>query len=229
MKSQWGEADFERLKRVYALYDEAVESVEVVCAEKCSSCCTCNVTLTSLETGFLIASLTLPEKKKLQNRVERYFPGKRYIPKMTTNMFARMCMQGKDIPEEANDPSWGRCPLLADDMCSLYDARPFGCRALMSGVHCGERGYAQVPPMVLTLNNLFLQTIEHMDEKGFFGNLSDMLSLFLWDNAVTPFSDSSGTTENSRFLVNEKIAVLMVPPEHREKVRPVLEKLSCLA
>jgi hypothetical protein len=27
---------------------------------------------------------------------------------------------------------------------------------------------------------------------------------------------------------NEKIPVLMVPPEHRETVRPVLEKLSCL-
>ncbi|MCD4722580.1 MAG: hypothetical protein K8S13_22390 [Desulfobacula sp.] len=228
MKKQWVESQIDLLKRMVALYDKAVEHIEVKCQQKCSSCCTCNVTLTSLEAGFLIADLTQEEKKDLKTRIKQNFPQKRYIPKMTANMFARMCVEDKDIPEEENDPSWGKCPLLVDDMCSIYDVRPFGCRALMSQVHCREKGYARIPPIVLTINNLFLQYIEHLDQKGFFGNLSDMLTLFLSDNTIQSFSDPSKITNDGRFLFNEKIAVLMIPPEHREKLRPLLMKLSDL-
>lgn len=226
MKRRQGEAKIEWLKKVYALYDEAIEHEAAVCRQKCSSCCTCNVTMTSLETGLLMAA---PQAKdKLKSLMEQHFPQKRYIPKMTTNMFARMCIQDLDMPEEENDPSWGRCPLLVDDMCSVYQARPFGCRALMSRINCGQNGYAQVPPIVLTLNNLFMQTIEHVDENGFFGNLSDMLALFLSDTAFEKLSDFSRITDDNRFCLNEKITALMVPPEHRETVRPVLDKLSYL-
>lgn len=177
---------------------------------------------------YLLHVVAPEEKKDLKTRIKQNFPQKRYIPKMTANMFARMCVEDKDIPEEENDPSWGKCPLLVDDMCSIYDVRPFGCRALMSQVHCREKGYARIPPIVLTINNLFLQYIEHLDQKGFFGNLSDMLTLFLSDNTIQSFSDPSKITNDGRFLFNEKIAVLMIPPEHREKLRPLLMKLSDL-
>ncbi|WP_051012276.1 hypothetical protein [Desulfobacula toluolica] len=225
MKNQRGNPGIERLKKIYSLYDDAIDHMEGVCQKKCSSCCTCNVTLTSLEADFLFGALTLLEKKALQDRINRHFPEKRYIPKMTTNSFARLCMEGKEIPEEENDPSWGKCPLLVNDLCSIYEVRPFGCRALMSRVHCSEKGYAQVPPIVLTLNNLFLQAIEHMDENGFSGNLSDMLTQLLPDNTSVNFSDPAKIHDNGRFVFNEKIPVLMIPPEHRENVRPVWEKL----
>ncbi|WP_300459274.1 hypothetical protein [Desulfobacula sp.] len=228
MKNQWPVTSVQVLKEIYAIYDEAMEPIQGVCQKKCSSCCTCNVTLTSLETGFLMAAMSLPEKKVLQDRLMDHFPSKRYLPKMTTNRFARLCREGKEIPEEENDPAWGKCPLLVDDLCSIYDVRPFGCRALMSQVSCRQKGYAQVPPIVLTLNNLFLQYIEHMDQTGLFGNLSDMVTLFLSDTPLHHLSDYCRQTRDERFLLNEKISVLVVPPEHRETVRPVLEKLSCL-
>ena len=228
MKNQWGAPETDQLKQMYALYDKAVEHIDVVCRKKCSSCCTCNVTLTSLEADLLIAGLAPQEKKDLKTRIKRHFPPKRFIPKMTTNMFARMCMENKDIPEEENDPSWGQCPMLVDDMCGIYDARPFGCRALLSQVHCAESGYARVPPIVLTINNLFLQYIEHLDQNGFSANLSDMLTLFLSDNSLDDFSDPSLIANDNRFLFNEKIAVLMIPPEHREKVGPLMEKFTAL-
>jgi hypothetical protein len=202
MKNQWPVPPVQVLNDIYAIYDEAMEHIEGVCQKKCSSCCTCNVTLTSLETGFLFAAISLPEKKALQVRITDHFPRKRYLPKMTTNQFARLCREGKDIPEEENDPSWGKCPLLVDDLCSIYDARPFGCRALMSQVSCRQKGYAQVPPIVLTLNNLFLQYIEHMDRDGFFGNLADMLTLFLSDTPINGLSDHCRQTRDSRFLFN---------------------------
>jgi len=228
MKSPRLDHNIELLKKVYSLYDEAIGHIDLACRKKCSSCCTCNVTMTSLEACFLIASLTQQEKRNLQTRIKQHFPQQRYIPKMTTNMFARMCKERKEIPEEGNDPSWGKCPLLVNDLCILYDARPFGCRALISQAHCRKKGYAQVPPIVLSLNNLFLQAIEHMDQGGFSGNLSDMLTLFLADSVLENFPDPLKITDDERFLLNEKIGVLMIPPEHREKVRALLEKLSLL-
>jgi Fe-S-cluster containining protein len=217
MKKKWGPTRMALLERVYSLYRHALDPFESECRQKCSVCCTCNVTLTSLEAGFIIAALTPQQKKDIQTRIEYHFPPKRYQPDMTTNRFARFCCEGKDIPEEENDPSWGNCPLLVDNLCSIYDVRPFGCRALMSTVPCGENGYARVPPIVLTINNLFLQYIEHLDQEGFSGNLSDMLPFFLSDVVRMPGGRG--------FAANEKIAILMVPPEHRERIRPVMEAL----
>lgn len=228
MKIQTVEPNIDQLKDIYRLYDEAVEHINSVCQKKCASCCTCNVTLTSLETEFIIASLSRQEKINVENRMTSYFPEKRYIPKMTTNMFARLCAQGKEIPEEENNPSWGKCPLLVNDMCSIYDVRPFGCRALMSQVQCSQKGYAQIPPFVLTLNNIILQYIEQLDEKGFLGNLSDMLTLLLSGTPIKKKSDRQNKPHNNKFLLNEKIFVLMVPPEHQEKAGPLLENLSRL-
>ncbi len=228
MKIQTVEPNIDQLKKIYMLYDEAIEHIDVVCQKKCSPCCTCNVTLTSLEAQFIVSSLNRHGKANLQDKMTTYFPEKRYIPKATINMFARLCAQGKEIPEEENDPSWGKCPLLVDDMCSIYDARPFGCRALMSQVQCSRKGYAQIPPIVLTINNIILQYIEQLDKKGGSANLSDMLTLFLSDPPIKTISDRQKESHDGRFLLNEKIFVLMVPPEHREKVRPLLERLSRL-
>lgn len=228
MKKKETGSKLDVLKKVYALYDTAVGHFQAECHPKCSSCCTCNVTVTRLETAFLIDCLTDTERKALGNRLAHYFPEQRYIPKMTTNCFARLCAQGKTIPEEDNDPSWGRCPILEDDMCGLYHTRPFGCRALMSQVSCEKNGYAQVPPIVLSINNLFVQYIEHLDAKGFSGNLSDMLTVFLPVGRAGPCPGSPGNTNDARFVFNEKITVLMVPPEHRQKLGPLLGQLSGL-
>lgn len=209
----------DRLREIYHLYDRHMASEASVCKEKCADCCTCNVTITSLEADLLLASLSPVEKTALHNRIIRYFPQKRFIPKMTVNTFARWCMEGRNIPEEENDPTWGTCPLLTDDLCTVYDARPFGCRALMSRHHCRDKGHALIPPLVVTVNNLFLQAIEHLDQNEFSGNLSDMLTRLP--------EDEPGTTDD-RFVPNEAIPVLMVPPEHRADMAPVIQQLSPL-
>ncbi|MCP3875300.1 MAG: hypothetical protein GY699_19370 [Desulfobacteraceae bacterium] len=228
MKNQQDKPKIEHLKKIYTLYDEAIAKIDNICQKKCSSCCTCNVTMTSFEARLIVAFLTKEEKRKCAKRITQYFPEKRYIPKMTTNRFSRLCMQGKDIPEEENDPSWGKCPLLKDDLCSLYDVRPFGCRALISQINCRQKGYAQLPPVALTLNNLFLQIIEHMDQHGIFGNLSDVLRLFFADDSIQSGSSFSKMKEDKQFVFNEKIAILMVPPEHREKLNPLIKDLLYL-
>ncbi len=220
MKNQAYEPKKDLLGKIYTLYDETIKTSDFVCKEKCSSCCTCNVTMTSLEANYLFHSLNSREQAGLSLKIKNNFPQKRYIPKMTTNMFAKMCMEGKELPEEENDPLWGKCSLLDDDSCSVYKARPFGCRALLSRMHCKEKGYASLPPLVLTINNLFLQYIEHIDENGLFGNLSDIMTWFV--------SSQSIQEGKKDFLYNHKMPVLMVPPEHQEKVKPLLEKFNFL-
>jgi hypothetical protein len=221
----------ELLKKTYNLYHEAVSGLdaEPVCREKCSSCCTCNVTLTSLEAGLLMDSLEAGEKKDLEDRIQRKFPEKRYIPRMTTNGFARMCMEEREIPEEENDPAFGVCPLLKDDLCMVYEARPFGCRALLSEAHCGREGFARVPPLVLTLNTLFLQTIEHLDQNGFSGNLSDMAMFLLSGKSFgTNAGSLNETGGEGLFVRNEQIPMLMVPPKHQRRLKDLMEDLRGL-
>ncbi len=231
MNSQ-ARSDMDLLKKIYSLYDEAMEDAgeDMVCREKCSACCTCNVTLTSLEANFLIGSLNMEKKKDLQDRIKKKFPLKRYIPKMTTNRFARLCMENAGIPEEENDPASGVCPLLENDLCTVYEARPFGCRALVSDIHCSREGYARVPPLVLTINTLFLQVIEHLDQNGFSGNLSDMPEAVSPGKGLFYKADSFNNMYKEKLFVrNEKIPMLMVPPEHQRKLRVLIGKLSNLS
>lgn len=211
--------NLERLRKIYDLYDRFMASKASVCKKGCADCCTCNVTVTTLEADLLLRSLSPGEKNTLSTRIIRYFPQKRFIPKMTCNTFARWCMEGRSIPEEENDPAWGICPLLAENLCTVYDIRPFGCRALMSRHLCRDRGHAHIPPLVMTANNLFLQTIEHLDSRGFSGNLSDMLTRLPAGETDPP---------DNRFVPNAAIPVLMVPPEHRSDMAPVIQQLSTL-
>lgn len=119
----------------------------------------------------------MPDKKAaLLENVYKNCSLKRYRPRLTTNGFAALCMKGEEIRDEENDPSWGKCPLLTEEQaCPIYEKRPFGCRALLSEMSCSETGYAQIPPLILTINNIFMQYIEHLDAEGFSGNFTDMI------------------------------------------------------
>lgn len=219
----------DRLNKIYLLYDRIMDSATLTCGPTCARCCTCNVTLTSLEARFMTVNLPATLRKTLHTAVTQSFPAKRYIPQMTTNQFARLCMEGKDIPDEENDPSWGKCPLLEKDLCTVYDVRPFGCRAMVSETDCRDTGCAQMPPWILTMNNVFLQTIEHLDQKGFSGNLSDMLQTTLSGNDLTHQDIQNHDPKNKAWFVkNEPVKSLMIPPEHREQMDPIVKNLSAL-
>jgi len=211
--------DTKKLNQIYHLYEKVLADTHVVCRQGCADCCTCNVILTSLETRVLVQSLDSGSLAQMKQRLGKKIPPKRYIPKMTTNQFASYCLSGHKIPEEENDPDWGKCPLLEDECCTIYPSRPFGCRNMMSEVYCKDTGFAQVPPLALTITNIFLQYIEHLDFQGFSGNLSDMLPLYL---------ENFGNIEKKYCIQNRKMAVLLVPPEHRIAVAPLLKQMAAL-
>jgi Fe-S-cluster containining protein len=219
----------DRLNHIYQLYDRIMGSETPACGPGCAGCCTCNVTLTRLEARMVTSRLASPRHDILVTAITHRFPAKRYIPKMSANRFARLCMEDADLPEEENDPSWGKCPLLENDLCMIYDVRPFGCRAMVSETDCRNTGSAQMPSWVLTVNNVFLQAIEHLDQDGYSGNLSDMLHRALSGNDVTGQDIQNHDHENNGlFVKNEPITCLMIPPEHRDRMAPIVRDLSQL-
>lgn len=218
-----------RLTHIYQLYDRITGSTALACGPGCAGCCTCNVTLTSLEARLMTDSLPSSRRRTLYAAITQKFPEKRYIFKTSTNRFARLCMENADLPEEENDPSWGKCPLLENDLCTVYDVRPFGCRAMVSETDCRDTGSAQMPPWILTVNNVFLQAIEHLDLNGYSGNLSDMLLLSLSGNDMTGQAiQNHDLINNGLFVKNEPITCLMIPPEHREQMASIVRDLSDL-
>jgi len=212
------------LARIYLLHDEYTDGHGAVCEQSCASCCTCNVTMTSLEYAFVVDGMDELEKNKLAQKIVQGRSERRFQPAYTINEMAARCLKGKEIPEEENDPSWGQCPLLYQGACTIYEKRPLGCRMLISQVKCQEVGYARMPPFLLTLNNLFQQVVEHMDARGTSGNLTDMI---LWQ-AECAHKDALSHPPGPHILNNCRAPVFMVPPEHQEQIRPLMAKLSHL-
>ena len=197
----------------------------MVCEKGCSACCTCNVTLTSLEYAFMVKGMGEQEKKRLGERALKCRAGKRFQPGYTINKMAALCLDGQEPQEEENDPAWGTCPLLREDMCTIYETRPLACRMLLSQVQCRQLGYAQMPPLVLTLNNLFMQVVEHLDAQGISGNLTDMILWYLHKDDggsgyISPLS--------AHLINNSRVPVFMIPPEHREQLGSLMAKLSSI-
>lgn len=223
------------LSRIYRLYDDYINSFSLACRKHCADCCTISVTLTSLE-GRMIYAFAGPEKSEpLFYKMLESTNMPRFQPAMTTNQYARLCTEHRDPPEEQFPEKPGVCPLLENDVCSIYPVRPFGCRSMVSSEPCRRTGSAHMDDFTLTVNTMFLQIIEQLDRHGFSGNLVDVL-LKLRNSGDT--SNSGDTILNSSelsmvspelrelLLPNEPITALMIPQEHYRKILPLLNTLN---
>jgi Fe-S-cluster containining protein len=150
----------------------------------------------------------------------------RYRPSVTFNELAELCAQGQDPPEETGNTAGGPCPFLKDNECSIYPVRPFGCRCMVSKQNCQETGYADMDPWVLSVNNVFLQYIEHVDQYGFSGNLTDVLIFMAAKENRRRYSSNELFNLPAFLIANRPISILMIPPEHRQKIEPILKALS---
>jgi len=216
------------LDRIYSLYEEFIGSYDLACHHGCAACCTCNMTLTTLEGYRILADMDGATRKSLFEKVQDVSGNKRFQPQMTINTIAQLCKDNKPVPEETMDPSWGACPLLHGEACPIYALRPFGSRCMVSGIDCRKSGYAQVDDYILTVNNLFLQHIEHIDARGGTSSLIDILLYFDHSERMETYHNKMAIIENSNLALNRSIPVLMVPPEHRTQVQPILLKLQQL-
>jgi hypothetical protein len=217
-----------RLKNIYEIYEAFTAPVDRACRKHCAACCTCNVTVTTLE-GWLIHD-QLDSNHGGTGAGSRNFlenpPSRRFHPMVTVNRLVEMCRQGEQPPEEDNDPAAGRCPLVQDDVCPIYPVRPFGCRAMLSIRNCARSGEAHMPPLVLSANHVVMQYIEALDRPGASGNMIDIL-LFLSDaENRRAYRQGQGQAWPQPLKPNQAFSVLMIPPEHRRAIQPLLQALK---
>jgi hypothetical protein len=182
----------------------------------------------SRDTGWCTA-LSRINSNTCNNALSRPSEKRVFRPLLTTNRIAELCRQGREIPEEAFGDPAEICPLLEENACPVYPLRPFGCRCLVSRVPCRESGTAEMPDFVLTVNTVFLQTIEHLDATGCTGNLADVLLCLLSAENRQAYEEGRLSCNATGLIGNHPLTVLMVPPEHRNRLQPILGALAKLS
>jgi Fe-S-cluster containining protein len=162
---------------IYDVYASWAKRFPLACKKGCSACCTQSVTVTSLEGAVILDFVMSRDRMKwLHEKLAGTTAGKGR-PGITTNHFAGACLAGQEVDGEALG-SWDftPCIFLEDALCSIYEVRPFGCRSFASLVPCTAERIAEIDPIHLTVNTVFMQIIEHVDnDGGTWATLSDML------------------------------------------------------
>ncbi|MCJ7615852.1 MAG: hypothetical protein MUO43_04880 [Desulfobacterales bacterium] len=214
------------LDRIYKIYDAFTDRLELACQKYCSTCCTRNVIITSIE-GYKIADHLIENgKSELFKKIKDESYKKCFRPIITTNKIADLCIQDKEIPDEEIDSSWGSCPLLINDDCPIYMVRPFNCRCMVSKTNCVDK--AEMDPFVLTVNNVFLQYIEHIDQQGFSGNFTDVLLFMESEDNRKSYSIEVLKEIGKDLIKNMPMSILLVPPEHKQKIKPIINSLQTI-
>ncbi len=214
------------LNQLYKLHDDIIEQQDIICKKSCSSCCTCNVTMTTLEGFNIIKFLNRFNKKEIYLKLQSLSDLKKYRPKITTNGLADLCADKKNPPDEENDPKWGKCLFLQDGICTIYSVRPMGCRSMISKKVCSINGYADMDKFIITVNYIFFQFVEHMDIPGKYGNLTDILLFLLKEEHLFSCINNSSFTPEKHLLFNLPIKMLLIPPEHKSKAMPIIQSIQ---
>jgi hypothetical protein len=213
------------LNQIYQIYDNFVSGLDLACRKHCAHCCTTGVTLTTVEGYKIVKKLEAEGNTQWIEKIEQASKQPHLQLKITANQLANMCAEGIEPPVEENT-GWDTCPFLTDDLCPLYPARPFGCRCLVSRHDCGKEGYAEIDDFVFSANTLFLQTIEHLDAGGCTGNLLDMLGVIALKENRQAYAEGKLNCRSAGLIANQPLKILMIPPEHRNKMEPILQSLK---
>jgi len=213
-----------QLEALYRLYEDITGEVEFVCTKGCADCCTRNVVITTLE-GYRLAEHLAEGRENVFASLRTDAGAPRFIPKMTTNRFAKLCMEGMEPPEEKLAPAETRCAILSESTCPVYPLRPFNCRCMLSKSRCADTGFAQIDDFTVTVNTVFLQLIEHIDAEGCSGNLVDVLLYFASETNRRRYRTGNHICGEAALIPNHPIPVLMIPPEHRLRLGPWMRSI----
>jgi Fe-S-cluster containining protein len=213
------------LDRIYTAYDGYYATLDTACKKYCAHCCTNNVTLTTLEGYKIVDHLMAAGKMELIDGLKHRAATNRYRPQASTNRLAELYAAEANVPQEEMAADWKECSLLTENVCAIYNLRPFGCRCFVSRQNCAETGYADIDEFTASVNTVFLQTIEHLDADGCSGNLIDVLQVMASEDNRRAYAKDRLKCEANELIVNWSLKVLMIPPEHRTKMEPILQEL----
>lgn len=209
------------LRAIYDFYDEFMQGFSMACRKGCHACCTTNVTVTGLETDYLLQSKRVDDT--LLKRLEEERQKEHFLPSTTINTTAAMCLAQNDIPEETSSITFNACPLLDENgFCSVYEQRPFSCRAMSSETVCSEGGQADMPPFLVTVNLAIYQILEHIDSKGCYGNLLDMVPLSRVDKARAKELVAAG---QEAIKTNRQLPCFIIPPDDVIRFKSFMRRL----
>ena len=215
----------EALDRVCEIYDGFSATLDLACQAKCAHCCTTNVTLTTLEGFKIVQSLIATGKLDVIDGLKKRAEIPRFQPLLTTNRMAELCAAGAKVPQEDTAGEWQDCGLLDDSLCTIYDLRPFGCRCFVAHQNCGATGYADIDDFTLSVNTVMLQTIEHLDADGCSGNMLDVLKVMARQKNRQSYQAGQLDCASTGLIANHPLKVLMIPPQHRSRMEPILQSL----
>jgi Fe-S-cluster containining protein len=210
---------FKVLGAVYSFYDRFLKGFPLACRPGCHVCCTVNIVATSLEAEHLLCSSffdNLDLKKLLYSATARPI----YRPGLSTNQIADLCLRQEDIPSDTGEHGEGVCTFLnREGLCSVYENRPFACRAMSSMEICQYGGEADMEPFLVTVNLAICQIIEHLDKEGVSGNLLDVLSELVNNRFKSP-----GTVNG--LISNRALPGFLVSPDEQVRFRAFMRRLA---
>jgi len=209
---------------LYKVFDAYVESnFRMACAKGCALCCTQNVTLTTIEAHLVVKNLRQSGHARVLTRLNTSNPAL-FRPRFTINDLALACFRQQEPPDEEPGPDIESCPLLVNNLCLAYEARPFACRSFLSLETCQPGGQANVTSSLVSVITACQQIIEHLDAGGFFGNLTDLL---FWldssDNAKRYYRGEVFSVPG--LILTKPLPGFLIPPEDSALVRPFLARL----
>jgi Fe-S-cluster containining protein len=196
--------DTEMLEALYRAYDSWTKQYQFACSEGCAPCCTQSVTMTTLEGERIIDYLRQNgQLGKFAALLAACRPSMR--PVQTTNRFAACCLAREEPAQDNAEWDFTPCIFLENKLCTIYPMRPFGCRSFSSTLDCSVHGTAEVPPVLITVNAVVLQIIEHLNIRGgYWGNMVDVLRYLLSGQEGEAESHLLAAQPNPGFLIPQE-------------------------
>jgi len=210
---------FKVLTAIYSFYDLFLKDFSLACRKGCHVCCTVNIVATSIEAEYLLGSSFFdnPDPKKLLASMAM---GSVYRPSLSTNQIADFCLRQEEFPPDTGKHGEGTCPFLdREGFCSVYERRPFACRAMSSTEVCQNGSEADMEPFLITVNLAIHQIIEHLDKEGVSGNLIDVLNKLVNNQGIN--TDSSDSLVSNRALPG-----FLVSPDEQERFRAFMRRFA---
>lgn len=203
------------LATLHDAFAEWAASFAFACHKRCATCCTRNVTMTSLEGHEIMTFLS--EEGRCAEMAGPAFqliaaPVGR-VAQYTTNTFVAAHLRGEPVEEPE---SWDLrpCPFLKEHTCSIYPVRPFGCRLFASLDLCATSGVADIPPGYLAGATVLLQYLEHLDNGGRWGTMVELL---------TGLNSSEKAAEYGQ--PTAPIPGFLISPDEQDVIEPLLQDL----
>lgn len=200
------------LQTIYAAFSEWSSRFSFACHKGCATCCTRSVTMTTLEGQGIMAYLAA-NGRQAELAAPAFQPSPDRTTRLTTNGFVAAHLRGEAV-EEGDHWDLRPCPFLADNTCTIYPVRPFGCRLFASLTSCAKNGAAEMPPGYLAASTIMLQLIEHLDNNGRWGTLAEIVAGLAGKGEAGTFGEPTAPVPG-----------FLIAPDERAAIEPLIHDL----